>query len=102
WGIICKMYSNESTGGAFPPGSYHRPYATSGDFDWGIWGHMGAISSGALYPEYWTDAGIARCPSDVSGDAIGNSVLNVESDFSAQIQRIQSHISATPAEEVLK
>jgi len=58
WGLICKMYANESNG-AFPPGK-----------GWRIEGFrqsMG-IDSTALYPEYWTDPGIAVCPSDSGAD----------------------------------
>ncbi len=50
WGIILKMYSNESGGGSFPPisptGNTHNPKAT------------------VLYPEYLTDVKIMVCPSD--------------------------------------
>ena len=62
WGLICKMYSNEAKGGDFPPGGGYVPY--NDPYGWEHWSHMGSIDSSALFPEYWTDPGIARCPSD--------------------------------------
>jgi len=91
FGLIFKMYSNEAKGGAFPPCSRYLPYTTSGDYaSWGLWGHMGNLSADALYPEYWTDPNIARCPSDPGGDTLGREVFHIETDFGAQIERIQS------------
>jgi prepilin-type N-terminal cleavage/methylation domain-containing protein/prepilin-type processing-associated H-X9-DG protein len=55
WGIILKMYSNESKGEKFPPVSGYYYYMTPG--------------ARALYPEYWTDANIAICPSDSQGSS---------------------------------
>lgn len=50
WGLIMKMYSNESKGGSFPSVSAHG------------W-HL-SPNADSLYPEYWTDPKIALCPSD--------------------------------------
>ena len=55
WGIIFKMYSNESKGGNFPQAN-------------GSLGFYGGIHSGSMYPEYWTDVAISRCPSDTDDD----------------------------------
>ncbi|MCC6487340.1 MAG: prepilin-type N-terminal cleavage/methylation domain-containing protein, partial [Candidatus Hydrogenedentes bacterium] len=53
WGIIFKMYANESAGAAFPNVA---------------WSSIGTTSLGPdgpqLYPEYWTDPALAICPSD--------------------------------------
>jgi prepilin-type N-terminal cleavage/methylation domain-containing protein/prepilin-type processing-associated H-X9-DG protein len=89
WGIVFKMYANESKGGQFPPCSRHLPYDASRG--WGLWGHMGSLSSFSLYPEYWSDPGIARCPSDPGGDTLGREVFHIETDFPAQIARIASY-----------
>ena len=90
WGIICKMYSGENKD-YFPPGSRDAPRSTSGPkADWEFWSHMGALSSSALYPDYWTDPAIARCPSDPGGDTLGREVFVIESNFGAQISRIAS------------
>lgn len=76
WGLICKMYSGESRG-SLPPGAHAR------------W--LGQIYTGingpALYPDYWNDPAIAKCPSDAGGDWWGNGA-GVESDYSAQVQRL--------------
>lgn len=50
WGLMFKMYSNESKGGKFPMNS-------------GILGFPIGIDASTLYPEYWTDPNIKYCPS---------------------------------------
>ncbi len=59
WGLICKMYSNESPGGAFPPGMRWRAQG----FTWTM-----GVAADAIYPEYWTDAALSSCPSDSGAD----------------------------------
>jgi prepilin-type processing-associated H-X9-DG protein len=49
WGIIFKMYANESNG-KFPPST-------------GIGRWYGDVNGLALFPEYWTDPAITHCPS---------------------------------------
>lgn len=84
FGIIFKMYANESKGGAFPPGV--RYAYGSNDPGANELTYMGFDAS-LVYPEYWTDPGIARCPSDASG---GNQASweSIESDYPAQIARL--------------
>lgn len=55
WGLIFKMYANESSGGAFPPSQYWHMNGTP---------TLLGVRGLSLYPEYWTDANIAVCPSD--------------------------------------
>ena len=55
WGLICKMFANESKGMAFPKPTPFAP--------WGQFFSLG-IDAGGLYPEYWTDINIKFCPSD--------------------------------------
>jgi prepilin-type N-terminal cleavage/methylation domain-containing protein/prepilin-type processing-associated H-X9-DG protein len=69
FGLIYKMYANESKGEKYPPmmlfhaGSYN-PAATEQQVNANhLWPH-----SPPLYPEYWTDVNIARCPSDAGAD----------------------------------
>ena len=52
-GIVLKMYSNESRGGAYPP---MDPL-----------GAPWTISGGAIYPEYLTDPKVLICPVDIRG-----------------------------------
>jgi len=89
WGLICKMYSNEAKGGAFPPGMTTAP----------VWGgtpyFLGGISGESLYPEYWTDPNIAVCPSSshskvsqVWGGAAPSTGIINNTDFGAEIARM--------------
>ena len=78
WGLIAKMFSGENKG-KFPPSSKLAP--------WGQWDLL-AVDSTSLYPEFWTDPAIARCPSDPGGDLIGSKFWKIEYDFPAQIARI--------------
>jgi prepilin-type N-terminal cleavage/methylation domain-containing protein/prepilin-type processing-associated H-X9-DG protein len=55
WGIIYKMYANESRGEKFPPLA-SWPYLAA------------APRPSAIYPEYLTDPAILICPSDPNGD----------------------------------
>ncbi len=87
WGTICKMYSGENRGN-YPGTMYHVP--------WQMYYFMG-FDGGALYPDYWTDPSIARCPSDPGGDMYGTQVYLMESDFPAQIDRISKSVTGTPA-----
>ncbi len=55
FGLIFKMYSGEDKGGSFPP---KQTYSNIG------WTTVMGVGAHAMYPEYWTDANIAICPSD--------------------------------------
>jgi prepilin-type N-terminal cleavage/methylation domain-containing protein/prepilin-type processing-associated H-X9-DG protein len=61
WGLVYKMYANESKGMKFPPLQVGYYYNLSGDI-------QGAIDFGpnlfTLYPEYLTDPMLIFCPSD--------------------------------------
>ena len=84
WGLIFKMYSNESSG-YFPGGPRYT---------WGGMGHVMGLDSESLYPEYWTDPSIARCPSDGAGDTYGT-LLKMEDDFAEQVTRISQSTTGT-------
>jgi len=72
WGLIFKMYANESKGALFPPIEMEIAQCEGG-------GNMGKwefyIAAGpkikAIYPEYMTDPAILVCPSD-SQDTVNN------------------------------
>lgn len=72
WGIVFKMYANESPGEAYPPMGV--AFAQGGTIDCGDGGTSKnfIISAGAyvgaLYPEYLTDPAINYCPSDPNND----------------------------------
>ncbi len=88
FGIIFKMYSNESKGEKFPPGRLYAPYPRQASF---------GFDSAELYPEYWQDPELARCPSDIGGDVYGE-IYGIEEDFGAQIERIQLSLGGTEQE----
>jgi prepilin-type N-terminal cleavage/methylation domain-containing protein/prepilin-type processing-associated H-X9-DG protein len=88
WGVICKMYAAEDRGGRFPGGAGAIPWPadyTSGDQIFGYW--LMGIDSLSLYPDYWNDPAISRCPSDAGGDGTAPD-YGIEQEFSEQIQRI--------------
>jgi prepilin-type N-terminal cleavage/methylation domain-containing protein/prepilin-type processing-associated H-X9-DG protein len=65
WGIVLKMYSNESKGGKYPDHQLWWSSSIADTFspDEYIWG-VGAPDGHMVYPEYLTDAMIYICPSD--------------------------------------
>jgi len=77
FGLIFKMFTNENND-KWVPQSKLKP--------WGFWDLM-AFDSISIYPDYWTDPAIVRCPSDPGGDLIG-SFWKIEQDFPKQIRRI--------------
>ena len=63
FGLIYKMYANESKGEMFPP--MERKHAGTCLSDNPIVNQNHLFPDGpALFPEYWTDQNIALCPSD--------------------------------------
>jgi len=91
FGIIFKMFAGESKGGYFPPGSDWRTIIEFDHYNIGqdmwTWTFPLSFSGNALYPDYWNDPAILRCPSDSGGDAMGND-FGIQEDFAAQIQTI--------------
>lgn len=82
WGIIHKMFAGENKG-LFPPANRYWPFTDANTQD--PW--MLGLDSVLLYPVYWNDAAIARCPSDAGGDFLAG-VYGLEQDFPAQVRRI--------------
>jgi len=97
WGLICKLYANESKGERFPLGS-----------QWiaGAWLWSMGVDSETLYPEYWTDPNILICPSDSRNNrppiSNGSSVwftgsVGIKQDIAAQVNAIQGDTPAAKA-----
>jgi len=61
WGLVYKMYSNESPGGLWPPLQFGWFAKKSGSE--ALWVDLGPKVP-SLYPEYLTDPMITFCPSD--------------------------------------
>lgn len=75
WGLIFKMYAGEDKAGNFPGGNefvFPLPAFTGS----GAWVNLMSLGLNGLqlYPEYWTDANIAVCPSDAHGDLLGGTM----------------------------
>ena len=102
WGLIFKMFSGENREGLLPPNSDWQCILTFDHYDIGsgmlTWALPFSPSADSLYPDYWTDPAILRCPSDAGGDSIGTD-MGVQDDFPAQIDKIAS---ATGVDENLK
>ena len=95
WGLICKMYSNESKGQAFPPGVTSMPMLPDG-YGGNTPVRLGGFSSEAIYPEYWTDPNIAVCPSTSHATPYNVQIINNQS-FGDEIARIGKLSDGTPA-----
>jgi prepilin-type N-terminal cleavage/methylation domain-containing protein/prepilin-type processing-associated H-X9-DG protein len=78
YGLIFKMYANESRGGAFPSNklwSCEGPdLKAPGDWNGGDW----VADHSQFFPEYMTDPGISLCPSAVPGTDVGQVYNRVE------------------------
>ncbi len=79
WGLIYKMYSNESKGERYPAQQL-------GFFDSAITGDSGLVINfgprlASIYPEYITDPAIAACPSDAQGSLDDRIVQNGQNCF---------------------
>jgi prepilin-type N-terminal cleavage/methylation domain-containing protein/prepilin-type processing-associated H-X9-DG protein len=74
WGLVFKMYANESEGGKYPPRhSYYGPVVdctTLNLVPTGAYESYDAIGPyfNSVYPEYLTDVNIYRCPSSAGTD----------------------------------
>ncbi len=91
WGLIFKMYSNEERSGAFPPVMVDIPTVPASNLNMnGIMSYQG----GSLYPDYWTDPNIAKCPSDSGGDRTAAS-LGIRDDFAQQVRDAATRYSQT-------
>jgi len=67
WGLVYKMYANESAGQMYPPMNVYiwRPGQTPADWTMSL--ALGPQVN-CIYPEYLTDPAICWCPSDANLD----------------------------------
>jgi len=81
WGLVFKMYTNESRGNLFPGYTNISP---------GMKHEQVLMNMRAIYPEYLTDPKISICPSDSGADTstFGGQVLELESG----LEKIQSQL----------
>jgi prepilin-type N-terminal cleavage/methylation domain-containing protein len=99
WGIIFKMFAGENKEGLFPPATDFQTLLVFDHYNIGndmpTWSLPKSASGQALYPDYWTDPAILRCPSDGSGDALGTN-LGIYSDYPEQIQKAANATNVDP------
>ena len=84
FGIVYKMYANESKGEMFPA---LAPFANPGGVP-----VFAAADPDAIYPEYLTDLEAGHCPSDTDADAAGGYVAPRLPDGT-----IEEHVQAAEA-----
>ncbi len=86
FGLVFKMYANESPGQMFPPCSpFANPFMNGMTL-------FSAPNAASIYPEYLADVNIAKCPSDTGVDAGGTYVaarLPNDGDFDSWIKEAQ-------------
>lgn len=75
WGLVHKMYANESDGETFPGTSKVEP---------AFGGIAMGIDGDAIYPEYLTDVAIGDCPSDSLSYDLPGRVEMASSDLTAE------------------
>jgi prepilin-type N-terminal cleavage/methylation domain-containing protein/prepilin-type processing-associated H-X9-DG protein len=82
FGIIFTMYSGENRGEAFPPLIRYRPQSNDG---------LMSFAGETLYPDYWNDPAIARCPSDpaVDGELEGWNNFMLGDDLTEAVESVQ-------------
>jgi prepilin-type N-terminal cleavage/methylation domain-containing protein/prepilin-type processing-associated H-X9-DG protein len=83
WGLIHKMYSSEDRGGNWVPWSdvtAHDPVTLQ------TLTCLLNMRGKALYPDYWTDPNIARCPSDPGGDETA-SAWGFDPNYAQNVER---------------
>jgi len=86
FGVIFKMYANESKGERWPT---HARYCAVSPTSAAL-----NFAGESLYPDYWTDVNILICPSDARSDYWGD-YFSVEDDFAAQIERLAAISTGT-------
>lgn len=74
WGLVYKMYANESAGNSFPPIEIELYAPGSGDL-------ASAPMVMSVYPEYLTDQNVFLCPSDPNDTADDHLNADGEVDF---------------------
>jgi prepilin-type N-terminal cleavage/methylation domain-containing protein/prepilin-type processing-associated H-X9-DG protein len=90
FGLIFKMYANESKGEKFPPLIRYRAHSNDGLMN---------FAGETIYPEYWTDPNIARCPSDaaVDGELEGWNNFMLDQDITATLGAVTGSSPAAEA-----
>jgi len=76
WGLVLKMYANESSGGKWPP------MQVWWDVEEGqYWEAPGCVLYRSVYPEYLTDFNISFCPSSKIAGRIDDYIQEPDCEF---------------------
>ena len=76
WGLVFKMYANESSGGRWPPVQVATAI-DAGEY----WEASGSVLYRAVYPEYLTDLKISFCPSSKIAGRIDDYIQEPDCEF---------------------
>jgi len=95
WGLIFKMYANESDGGKWPP---FQVTTEVGSTDY--WEAPGSPLYRAIYPEYLTDLNIIFCPSSKAAAQKDEFIEPPDCTFCDALGRINPDLIASTYTEV--
>jgi len=89
FGLVCKMYSNESKGEKFPPTHLYDCDDLDGQF---------VVDGMAIYPEYLSDPAILLCPSAETGDDVAEVFSDADGLATVFCSRGGAECPAVPGE----
>ena len=89
FGLIFKMYSGENK----------EMYPSSSAFTVGVPQTMD-LAGYQIYPEYWTDVNISKCPSDAMGGLLAQQVWEDSGGLSGLMDQIQALSDGSPSAHV--
>ena len=86
WGLVYKMFANESKGEKYPPLMHQGAPGTGGNLNSGLWTPW----CSDIYPEYLTDPNVYICPSNSDMDEEdmyidGHCILSSDPDQDGQL-----------------
>jgi prepilin-type N-terminal cleavage/methylation domain-containing protein/prepilin-type processing-associated H-X9-DG protein len=99
WGLIFKMYANESDG-TWVSSTPYCPGIEVNGAPLHVRSYL-APRGWLLYPDYWTDPNISVCPSDPHGDPMG-AEMGIGEDFAAQLTETAKAQGAHPGDNLAK
>jgi prepilin-type N-terminal cleavage/methylation domain-containing protein/prepilin-type processing-associated H-X9-DG protein len=95
WGLVFKMYANESDGGKWPPFQVTTEIG-AGEY----WAAQGSPLYRAIYPEYLTDLNIIYCPSSKAAAQIDQFIEPPDCTFCDALGSISPDLIASTYTEV--
>jgi prepilin-type N-terminal cleavage/methylation domain-containing protein/prepilin-type processing-associated H-X9-DG protein len=99
WGVIIKMFASEDKEGEYPASGWYQLNPKDAADAWAFNFHMSGINGLQLYPDYWSDPAILKCPSDPGGDTFSGHSLNIPEDLSEQVQETAELLGQHPQDD---